>query len=125
MLFHSGQERVEPSIRLKSPPKGGVFCALSFPFSQRFLHISIRISYFVTVAYGMLTVLQREFLEYKKEILPEGPMARIPGGKISNRTVARLSVEGRDAVFWDRDLPGFGVRVYPSGIERYDDQTHL
>ena len=34
---------------------------------------------------------------------------------ISKRTVDALSVEGRDAVFWDRDLPGFGVRVYPSG----------
>ena len=26
-----------------------------------------------------------------------------------------LSVEGKDAVFWDHDLAGFGVRVYPSG----------
>ena len=34
---------------------------------------------------------------------------------LSRRTVDRLSVESRDAVFWDRDLPGFGVRVYPSG----------
>ena len=35
--------------------------------------------------------------------------------KLSRRTVDRLSVVGKDAVFWDRDLPGFGVRVYPSG----------
>ena len=34
---------------------------------------------------------------------------------ISKRTVDGLSVEKRDAVFWDRGLPGFGVRVYPSG----------
>ena len=34
---------------------------------------------------------------------------------ISKRTVDGLSVEGKDAVFWDRELPGFGVRVYPSG----------
>ena len=34
---------------------------------------------------------------------------------ISKRTVDALSVESRDTVFWDRDLPGFGVRVYPSG----------
>ncbi len=34
---------------------------------------------------------------------------------ISRRTVDGLSVEGKDAVFWDRDLAGFGVRVYPSG----------
>ena len=33
---------------------------------------------------------------------------------LSNRTVAALTVE-RDTVFWDRDLTGFGVRVYPSG----------
>ena len=33
---------------------------------------------------------------------------------LSNRTVAALKAE-RDTVFWDRALPGFGVRVYPSG----------
>ncbi len=33
---------------------------------------------------------------------------------LSNRTVTALSVE-RDTVFWDRDLTGFGVRVYPTG----------
>ena len=33
---------------------------------------------------------------------------------ISKRTVDMLSVEGKDAVFWDHDLPGFGVRVYPT-----------
>ncbi|MDE0201865.1 MAG: integrase arm-type DNA-binding domain-containing protein [Rhodospirillaceae bacterium] len=33
---------------------------------------------------------------------------------LSNRTVAALEVD-RDTVFWDRDLTGFGVRVYPSG----------
>ena len=38
---------------------------------------------------------------------------------ISKRTVDRLSVEGREAVFWDRKLPGFGVRVYPSGSKSY------
>ena len=52
-------------------------------------------------------------------------MAGNPGGKISNRTVARLSVEGRDAVFWDRDLPGFGVRVYPSGTKVYVVQSRV
>ena len=29
---------------------------------------------------------------------------------IMKRTVDPLSVEGRDAVFWDRYLPSFGVR---------------
>ena len=33
---------------------------------------------------------------------------------LSNRTVSALSVE-RDTVFWDRELTGFGVRVYPTG----------
>ena len=37
---------------------------------------------------------------------------------LSNRTVAALTVE-RDTVFWDRDLTGFGIRVYPTGIERH------
>ena len=32
---------------------------------------------------------------------------------LSNRTVATLEV-ARDTVFWDRDLTGFGVRVYPA-----------
>ena len=34
---------------------------------------------------------------------------------LSKRTVDGLAVEAKDAVFWDRELPGFGVRVYPSG----------
>ena len=42
---------------------------------------------------------------------------------ISKRTVDALSVEGKDAVFWDRDLPGFGVRVYPSGRKVYVVQS--
>ena len=33
---------------------------------------------------------------------------------ISNRTVEALKVD-KDTVFWDRELSGFGVRVYPSG----------
>ena len=42
---------------------------------------------------------------------------------ISKRTVEGLSVEGKDAVFWDRKLLGFGVRVYPSGSKVYVVQT--
>ena len=38
---------------------------------------------------------------------------------ISKRTVDALVVEGKDAVFWDRDLKGFGVRVHPSGRKVY------
>ena len=32
---------------------------------------------------------------------------------LSKRIVDRLSVDDKDAVFWDRELPGFGLRVYP------------
>ena len=42
---------------------------------------------------------------------------------ITKRTVDALSVEGRDAVFWDRDLPGFGIRVYASGLKKYVVQS--
>ena len=42
---------------------------------------------------------------------------------ISKRTVDGLSVEARDAVFWDRELAGFGVRVYPSGRKIYVVQS--
>ena len=42
---------------------------------------------------------------------------------ISKRTVDMLSVEGKDAVFWDHDLPGFGVRVYPTGRKVYVVQS--
>ena len=42
---------------------------------------------------------------------------------ISKRTVDGLSVEARDAVFWDREVPGFGARVYPSGRKIYVVQS--
>lgn len=41
---------------------------------------------------------------------------------LSNRTVAALNVD-RDTVFWDRNLTGFGVRVYPTGGKVYIAQT--
>ena len=50
-------------------------------------------------------------------------MATAPYICLSKRTIDRLSVEGKDAVFWDRDLPGFGIRVYPSGAKVYVVQT--
>ena len=43
--------------------------------------------------------------------------------RISRRTVEALRVEGRDAVFWDRDLPGFGVRVHRTERKTYVVQT--
>ena len=42
---------------------------------------------------------------------------------ITKRIVDGLAVEGKDALFWDRDLPGFGVRVYPSGVKVYVVQS--
>jgi len=42
---------------------------------------------------------------------------------ISKRTVDALTVEGKDATFWDRELAGFGVRVYPSGSKIYVVQS--
>ena len=39
--------------------------------------------------------------------------------RITKRTVDALRVDSADAVFWDRTLPGFGVRVYASGRKVY------
>ena len=50
-------------------------------------------------------------------------MAELQYLTLSKRIVDRLSVDDKDAVFWDRDLPGFGVRVYPSGAKVYVVQT--
>ena len=43
--------------------------------------------------------------------------------RLSRRVVDRLPVDGWDIVFRDRELPGFGVRVYPSGRKVYVVQT--
>ena len=50
-------------------------------------------------------------------------MAKLLRRKISNRTVETLPVGDRDAVFWDHELLGFGVRIYPSGAKVYVVQT--
>ena len=42
---------------------------------------------------------------------------------LSKRIIDRLAVDDKDTVFWDRDLPGFGIRVYPSGAKVYVVQT--
>ena len=49
-------------------------------------------------------------------------MARFRHRTLSSRTVERLKAE-RDTVFWDRELQGFGVRVYPSGGKVYVAQA--
>ena len=50
-------------------------------------------------------------------------MARQNAIRISKRTVDALTVETGDAVFWDRELTGFGVRVYATGRKVYVVQT--
>ena len=50
-------------------------------------------------------------------------MAKLTSATISRRTVEALPVGGREAVYWDTELSGFGVRVYPSGTKVYLAQT--
>ena len=49
-------------------------------------------------------------------------MARLGRTTISRRTVEALTAE-KDTVFWDSELLGFGVRVYPTGRKVYVVQT--
>ena len=49
-------------------------------------------------------------------------MAVLKTRTISRRTVEALKVD-KDTVFWDSELSGFGVRVYPSGTKVYVVQT--
>src|SRR6476469_4583171 len=39
--------------------------------------------------------------------------------KLSKSQVERLTPTDADYVVWDADLPGFGVRVKPSGVKSY------
>ena len=39
--------------------------------------------------------------------------------RLTKRIVDGLTVDSKDAIFWDRDLPGFGVRVYRTGRKVY------
>ena len=50
-------------------------------------------------------------------------MGRQNAIKVTKRAVDALSVDSGDAVFWDRDLAGFGVRVYATGRKVYVVQT--
>ena len=49
-------------------------------------------------------------------------MTKLQYKSISRRTVEALSV-AKDTVFWDNELTGFGVRVYPSGARVYVVQS--
>ena len=46
-------------------------------------------------------------------------MAKLKYRSLSNRTVDGFAAEEWDVIHWDRELPGFGVRVYPSGARVY------
>ena len=46
-------------------------------------------------------------------------MAKLQYRSLSNRTVDGLTAEEFDVIYWDRELKGFGVRVYPSGTRVY------
>ena len=50
-------------------------------------------------------------------------MAKLQYSTISKRTVGKLPVAEKEAVYWDRELLGFGVRVYPNGTKVYVVQT--
>ena len=43
--------------------------------------------------------------------------------RLNKRIVDRLTVDNKDAVFWDRDLAGFGVRVHATGRKVYVVQS--
>ena len=43
--------------------------------------------------------------------------------KLSKRTIDRLSVERASAVFWDSELPGFGIRVHATGRKLFVAQA--
>lgn len=46
-------------------------------------------------------------------------MAKLRYRSLSRRTVDELFGGGKDVTFWDPELVGFGVRVYPSGTKVY------
>ena len=50
-------------------------------------------------------------------------MASDSAVKLTMRSVEALSATGRDSVYWDRAVPGFGIRVYRTGRKVYIVQT--
>ena len=43
--------------------------------------------------------------------------------RLTKRTVDALETQGKDALYWDRDLAGFGVRVHATGRKSYIVQS--
>ena len=43
--------------------------------------------------------------------------------RLTKRIVDRLKVDDKDAIFWDSDLAGFGVRVHATGRKLYIVQS--
>ena len=43
--------------------------------------------------------------------------------KLSKTVVDRIKAADQDVVVWDNTLPGFGVRVKPSGVRSYIIQS--
>ena len=43
--------------------------------------------------------------------------------RLTKRIVERLKADGKDAIFWDRDQAGFGVRVHTTGRKLYIVQS--
>ena len=43
--------------------------------------------------------------------------------RLTKRIVDRLSADGKDAIFWDSDTAGFGVRVHTTGRKLYIVQS--
>ena len=43
--------------------------------------------------------------------------------RLTKRIVERLKAEGKDAIYWDRDVAGFGVRVHTTGRKLYIVQS--
>ena len=43
--------------------------------------------------------------------------------RLTKRIVERLKADGKDAIFWDADLAGFGVRVHTTGRKLFIVQS--
>ncbi len=50
-------------------------------------------------------------------------MPRRSALRLTKRIVERLKADGKDAILWDRDLAGFGVRVHTTGRKLYIVQS--